>query len=336
MADVLSQSQIDALLNSFSSEGTKAFEEIEEQAKEQKVKNYDFKMPKKFTKEQLKVIDGIFENYSRVLSSYLTGLMRIFCKVEVLQIEEQLYYEFNNALPDYVMMSMVNMGITYDDVIETNSIMQVSNQIAFTMMDRLMGGEGTYYEQNRDFTEIEVGLFTTVLNKMAALLKEPWGTYIDINPVITTIETNARVMQSISPDEVVILVVLEMEIKDVKNTMTFCIPAMNLESIMSKFGDRWSRTTKKLDPKREKERRVSLLEAIKDSDLRISAVLGETKLDLYDVLTMQVNDIIPLNVPIDSNINVNIGSNLWFDGKLGTKNNKKAVKIDNIYKDLGK
>lgn len=336
MADVLSQSQIDALLNSFSSEGTKAFEEIEEQAKEQKVKNYDFKMPKKFTKEQLKVIDGIFENYSRVLSSYLTGLMRIFCKVEVLQIEEQLYYEFNNALPDYVMMSMVNMGITDDDVMETNSIMQVSNQIAFTMMDRLMGGEGAYFEQNRDFTEIEVGLFTTVLNKMAALLKEPWGTYIDINPVITTIETNARVMQSISPDEVVILVVLEMEIKDVKNTMTFCIPAINLESIMSKFGDRWSRTTKKLDPKREKERRVSLLEAIKDSDLRISAVLGETKLDLYDVLTMQVNDIIPLNVPIDSNITVNIGSNLWFDGKLGTKNSKKAVKIDNIYKDLGK
>ncbi|MBD5141262.1 MAG: flagellar motor switch protein FliM [Ruminococcus sp.] len=336
MADVLSQSQIDALLNSFSSEGTKAFEEIEEQAKEQKVKNYDFKMPKKFTKEQLKVIDGIFENYSRVLSSYLTGLMRIFCKVEVLQIEEQLYYEFNNALPDYVMMSMVNMGITDDDVMETNSIMQVSNQIAFTMMDRLMGGEGAYYEQNRDFTEIEVGLFTTVLNKMTALLKEPWGTYIDINPVITTIETNARVMQSISPDEVVILVVLEMEIKDVKNTMTFCIPAMNLESIMSKFGDRWSRTTKKLDPKREKERRVSLLEAIKDSDLRISAVLGKTKLDLYDVLTMQVNDIIPLNVPIDSNITINIGDNLWFDGKLGTKNSKKAVKIDNIYKDLGK
>lgn len=335
MADVLSQSQIDALLNSFSSEGTKAFEEIEEH-KEQKVKNYDFKMPKKFTKEQLKVIDGIFENYSRVLSSYLTGLMRIFCKVEVLQIEEQLYYEFNNALPDYVMMSMVNMGITDDDVIETNSIMQVSNQIAFTMMDRLMGGEGTYYEQNRDFTEIEVGLFSTVLTKMAGLLKEPWGTYIDINPVITTIETNARVMQSISPDEVVILVVLEMEIKDVKNTMTFCIPAMNLESIMSKFGDRWSRTTKKLDPKREKERRVSLLEAIKDSELRISAVLGETKLDLYDVLTMQVNDIIPLNVPIDRNITVNIGDNLWFDGKLGTKNNKKAVKIDNIYKDLGK
>ena len=281
MADVLSQSQIDALLNSFSSEGTKAFDEIEEQSKEQKIKNYDFKMPKKFTKEQLKVIDGIFENYSRVLSSYLTGLMRIYCKVEVLSIEEQVYYEFNNALPDYVMMSMINMGITDDDVMETNCIMEISNPIAFSMMDRLMGGSGAYVEQNRDFTEIEVGLFASVMGKMAGLLKEPWGTYIDINPTITTIETNARVMQSISPDEVVILVVLEMEIKDVKNTMTFCIPALNLESIMAKFGDRWSRTTKKLDPKKEKERRVSLLEAIKDSELKIDTVLCETKLDLF-------------------------------------------------------
>lgn len=336
MADVLSQSQIDALLNSFSSEGTKAFDEIEEQSKEQKIKNYDFKMPKKFTKEQLKVIDGIFENYSRVLSSYLTGLMRIYCKVEVLSIEEQVYYEFNNALPDYVMMSMINMGITDDDVMETNSIMEISNPIAFSMMDRLMGGSGAYVEQNRDFTEIEVGLFASVMGRMAGLLKEPWGTYIDINPTISTIETNARVMQSISPDEVVILVVLEMEIKDVKNTMTFCIPALNLESIMAKFGDRWSRGTKKLDPKKEKERRVSLLEAIKDSELKIDAVLCETKLDLFDVLTMQPGDVIPLNMPIDSNVTVKIGSNIWFDGKLGIKNKKKAVKIDNIFKDLGK
>lgn len=336
MADVLSQSQIDALLNSFSSEGTKAFDEIEEQSKEQKIKNYDFKMPKKFTKEQLKVIDGIFENYSRVLSSYLTGLMRIYCKVEVLSIEEQVYYEFNNALPDYVMMSMINMGITDDDVMETNSIMEISNPIAFSMMDRLMGGSGAYVEQNRDFTEIEVGLFASVMSRMAGLLKEPWGTYIDINPTISTIETNARVMQSIPPDEVVILVVLEMEIKDVKNTMTFCIPAINLESIMAKFGDRWSRGTKKLDPKKEKERRVSLLEAIKDSELKIDAVLCETKLDLFDVLTMQPGDVIPLNMPIDSNVTVKIGSNVWFDGKLGIKNKKKAVKIDNIFKDLGK
>ncbi|MBQ8825735.1 MAG: flagellar motor switch protein FliM [Oscillospiraceae bacterium] len=334
MADVLSQSQIDALLSSFSSEGAKALDEIEEQASEKKVKNYDFKMPKKFTKEQLKVIDGIFENYSRVLSSYLTGLLRVYCKVEVLQIEEQLYYEFNNALPDYVMMGMINMGVDDDDVIETNCILQLSNPISYTMMDRLMGGVGTYTENNRDFTEIEVGLMNSVLKKMAMLFKEPWGTYIELNPTLTTIETNSRVMQSISPDDIVIIVMLEMEIRNVKNTISVCIPALGLESIMAKFGDRWAKATKKLDPKRENERKLSLMDAIRDSELKINAILSETELDLYDVLTLQPGDVIPLNMPIDQNVVVKIGDHVWFDGKLGVKNSKKAVKIDNIYKEL--
>ncbi len=334
MADVLSQQQIDELLNSFSTQGAKAFDEIEEENNDKKIKNYDFKMPKKFTKEKLKVIDSIFENYSRVLSSYLTGLMRIYCKVEVLQIEEQRYYEFNNALPDYVMMSLVNMGISDDDILETVGIVQLSNPITFTIMDRLMGGNGIYTEVNRDFTEIEVGLMTNVLSRMTALLKEPWGQYIDLEPTLTKVETNSRVMQSISPDEVIVLVMLQIEIKDVKNTMSVCIPAVNLESIMNKFGDRWSRTTKKLDPNKENERRQGIFESIKDSTLDIKAVLCDTQVDLYDILTLQVDDIIPLNMPIEKNIDINIGGTKWFDGKLGVVNNKKAIKIDNIYKEL--
>jgi flagellar motor switch protein FliM len=334
MADVLSQSQIDELLNSFSSQGTKAFDEIEEHANDKKIKNYDFKMPKKFTKEQLKIIDGIFENYGRILSSYLTGLMRTYCKVEVLQIEEQRYYEFNNALPDYVMMSMINLGINDDDILDTVCIMQLSNQISVAMMDRLLGGRGAYTELNRDFTEIEIGLLTNVLTKMTSLLKEPWGQYIDINPIMTGVETNSRVMQTIPPDEVIILIVLEIELKDVKNNMSICIPAVNMESIMAKFGGRWARTAKRQDPKKESERQNSILDTIKESQLKIDAVLCETQVDLFDILTLQVNDIIPLNTPIDSNVIVKIGDNLWFDGKMGIRNNKKAIKIDNIYKEL--
>ncbi len=333
MADVLSQQQIDELLNSFSTQGEKVFEEIEEE-NEKKVKNYDFKTPKKFTKEKLKLIESIFENYARVLSSYLTGLMRIYVKVEVLQIEEQKYYEFNNALPDYVMMSMVNMGISDDDILETIAIMQLSNPVTMTIMDRLMGGTGAYTELNRDFTEIEVGLMTTVLGRMAGLLKDPWGQYIDLDPSLTNVETNSRVMQSIPPDEVVVLIMLEIEIKDVKNTMSICIPAMNLESIMSKFSDKWARNTKKYDPNRENERRQSILESIKDSGINIDAILCKTDVDLYDILTLQVDDVIPLGMSINDNVEVLVGGKHWFDGKLGVRNNKKAIRIDNIYKEL--
>ncbi len=333
MADVLSQSQIDDLLKSFSSGGSQAIEDLEEQKSEKKLKNYDFKTPKKFTKEKLKTIDSIYENYSRMLSSYLTGLMRMYCKVNVLQIEEQRYYEYNNALPDYVLVASVDMGVEDDDLMDTTILLQLSNPISFTMLDRLMGGYGAVSDQTRDFTEVEVGLMTGILSKMAVLMKEAWVTYLDIDPKLTNVETNARVIQTIGGDDVIILIVLEVEIKNAKNTISICIPAINLEELMAKFTDKYAlKNIKKYDAQKDAERREELLQGIKDTPLTIDAVLAETQVDLYDILTLQVNDIIPLNKKIDSNVSVKIGDSVWFDGKLGLKNNKKAVKIDNIYK----
>lgn len=331
MADVLSQSQIDALLNSFSANGSEAFEEIEANDSNN-VKNYDFRMPRKFTKEQLKSVEGIFETYARVVSSYLTGLLRLYCKVEVLQIEEQRYNEFNNALPDYVLLSTIDMGIEDEDVMETSVIMQISNPVTYCMIDRLMGGDGQFTEINRDFTEIEVGLMTNVINKLTASLKQAWDPFIEIHPKLTNVETNARVLQSIAPDDVVILVMLELEIRKIKNTISICIPALNLESMMAKFSDRFAKNGKKFDVNKDNERREEILNGIKNSKLKIDAILSETQVDLYDILTLQPGDIIPLNMSISDNVTVKIGEHIWFDGKLGEKNDHKAIKIDNIYK----
>lgn len=331
MADVLSQSQIDALLNSFSANGSEAFEEIEANDSNN-VKNYDFRMPRKFTKEQLKSVEGIFETYARVVSSYLTGLLRLYCKVEVLQIEEQRYNEFNNALPDYVLLSTIDMGIEDEDVMETSVIMQISNPVTYCMIDRLMGGDGQFTEINRDFTEIEVGLMTNVINKLTSSLKQAWDPFIEIHPKLTNVETNARVLQSIAPDDVVILVMLELEIRKMKNTISICIPALNLESMMAKFSDRFAKNGKKFDINKDNERREEILNGIKNSKLRIDAILSETQVDLYDILTLQPGDIIPLNMSISDNVTVKIGEHIWFDGKLGEKNDHKAIKIDNTYK----
>ena len=331
MADVLSQSQIDALLNSFSANGSEAFEEIEANDSNN-VKNYDFRMPRKFTKEQLKSVEGIFETYARVVSSYLTGLLRLYCRVEVLQIEEQRYNEFNNALPDYVLLSTIDMGIEDEDVMETSVIMQISNPVTYCMIDRLMGGDGQFTEINRDFTEIEVGLMTNVINKLTASLKQAWDPFIEIHPKLTNVETNARVLQSIAPDDVVILVMLELEIRKIKNTISICIPALNLESMMAKFSDRFAKNGKKFDINKDNERREEILNGIKNSKLKIDAILSETQVDLYDILTLQPGDIIPLNMSISDNVTVKIGEHIWFDGKLGEKNDHKAIKIDNIYK----
>lgn len=326
MADVLTQAQIDEMLKNVAM----GAEPVVTKTEEVKVKEYDFRAPKKFTKEQIKVLESIFENYARLLSSYLTGKLRLYSRVSLINIEEQRYNEFNNALPDYVVMGMVDLGIKNEEISETDVIVQVSNTITYTMIDRLLGGKGEFSELNRDFTEIEITIMTDVMRSFADLLKEPWLSHIDLEPRLIGIETNSRVVQTIGHEDTVIIVALEVEINNSKSIISVCIPAINLDEIMGKFIPRYSGQRRKTDAAREQERRDSIMTGISTTDLEIKAVLGMINLDMYEVLTLQVNDVIPLEKKISENIVIKVGDRVWGDGKLGTYNNKKAIMIENF------
>lgn len=328
MAETLTQEQIDAMLNSALSGGLT----ISTDNDEVEVKEYDFRAPKKFTKERIKILDSIFDGYSRLLSSYLTGLLRLYCKVSLASIEEQRYFEFNNALPDYVMMGMVDLGVVDDDIDNMTTIIQLSNSLTYIMIDRLLGGRGEYKDTDRDFTEIEVSIMDRVLESMVALFREPWENYVELTPELIHIETNSRMVSNVGYDDTMIIVVLEVTISEVKTMVSICMSALDLDKIMQKFVTKTQRTTKRIDAQKEAERRDNIMKALATSELEITAILSETQLELSDVMNLQINDIIPLGKSIDSNIQLRIGDKIWFDGKLGTFNHKKAVKIDKVFR----
>ena len=69
MGDVLSQNEIDSLLAALSS-GELDVDDMPDK-NEKQIKNYDFKRPAKFSKEHLRTLEIIFEQYSRLLSTNL-------------------------------------------------------------------------------------------------------------------------------------------------------------------------------------------------------------------------------------------------------------------------
>ena len=165
MPEQLSQAQIDALLKKMSS-GEVAVEE------KQTIKEYDFKSPKKFTKEQLKAMDGLHETFSRLLSSYLSGILRIGCDVQVLQIDEERYYEYNNALPDTALIGIVGMDPEGEDYSEGTMIIDVSTTMGFYLVDRLLGGSGDDFNFTRDYTEIEMAIIHTIFKEIVEKLED--------------------------------------------------------------------------------------------------------------------------------------------------------------------
>ena len=303
MSDVLSQNQIDELLKNLNNADSQTLEDMSDSLSEKKVKDYDFKAPKKFTKEQLKTIGTIYESYARLFSSYLTSITRFYCKVEVLQIEEQRFYEFNNALPDCTLMG--NIDLLFN---ENDDVMDLS----------------------RNFTDIEIRVIRNVLEKTGDLLKEVFSPFIDVTPSLVDIESNARVNQPITADEVIILATLQVEYNDVKNVVTITIPAITMESIISK-GNSSNAVKRTFDSEKEKEYRDGMIKRISRSDFKIQAVLAQTQVDLTEILELHPDDVLMLNVPIDQNISLMVNNEKLFDGKMGIVNHKKAIKICNVY-----
>lgn len=326
MPEKLSQEQIDALLNRISSG-----EEVQEEAEstQKKIKEYDFRSPKKFTKEQLRTLDSMHENFSRMLSSYFSGTLRSFCEVSVLAVEEQRYFEYNNALPDTALIGLMDLHPADDKYSDGTLIMDVSTSIGFFMIDRLLGGNGSGYNLMRDFTDIEINILHSVFEKIVKYLQDAWHSYIDVQIDLTDIQTNSRLLQALAPEDIVVIAVLDVKIKDISGTINICIPATNLEEMIDNFSIKYSRATAKRQNSEKvlEEKRKIIFSSLENTDLEIKAVLADTQLDLKDVLQLQPSDVIMLNKNINSDIEITVDDIPWFTAKLGEAKNKKAVKI---------
>jgi flagellar motor switch protein FliM len=326
MSEILSQSQIDNLLNSLTS-GNKDIEtDITEKKKGKKVKEYDFRSPKLFTREQLKLLYSIYENYARILSSHITSVLQSYTLVEIIEVEEQQYYEFNNALPDSVLIGTIDLSIKDNDE-ENLMMLDMSKDICFCSIDRLLGGSGTPLESDREFTEIELGILEHMMKGMVNLMKNIWNDYLEVRPRLIKLDTNARILQGIGADENVVIVVMNIKVNDTQGILNLCIPAVTLDTIFKIKNALIKKKERRGDPLSDAQRREDILKQISQSELEVTGILGTIEVMSRELIDLEVGDIIKLNKPENSLVELAVGDTVWFRGEMGMHNRKKAIAI---------
>lgn len=323
MPEILSQNEIDELLNNLKSASSADPESEELNTK--KVKEYDFKTPKKLTKEQIKILLGIHENFARHLASYFSGILRTYCEISVTSIEELPYYEYNNALNDSIMMGTFDMK-----PIEGSILVDISNSVTFALIDRLLGGTGNNISFEHEFTEIEVSLMSKIFKQVALFMKEAWSNLVSVETEFQQVETNARLIQSMPMEEVVVLVMMDMSIGPVKGTIGLSIPCINLEGIIDQLSKNKMMPKRQSDQTQENLQRETVLNHIRDSALELHSILGETRLTIQEVANLQVGDVVRIGQRSEKYVKVVAGERAWFYGIMGVSRNRKAIKVKKI------
>lgn len=330
MADVLSQSQIDALLNSMQNSGgvEEPAEEKKESVKEKEYKKYDFFSPKKYTKDKLKMLSSIYDNYSRIAASQINGLFRAASEVEVMGVEEQRYYEFGNALNESDVLTIANIELP-DHSNNPPMLMHISPMLMASMIDRMLGGTGTdmSVDMSYTYTDIELALYAKIIRYLVMITKDVWAGYINLEVEFERVEENPSMFQGISVDETVVIIMLHIGLGGIDGSMNICMPGTLLSNVFEII-DKTKHLAKKSDAALRRNSREDILENIRESKMDIMAQLGVAKLNLDDVYNLHVGDVIDLNKPQDSLISLYIAGQPWFNGQLGVHNKNVAVKIE--------
>ncbi len=324
MADVLSQDEIDNLLKQLSS-GELDVDEMQDEPA-QKVVDYDFARPAKFSKEHLRTLEIIFEHFGRLVSTNLPAYLRKNVQMEVVNSEAVTFSEFSNALSNPVLLGIVDFA-----PLKGNIVMELASNIGYAIVDRVLGGVGEPLEKIRDYTEIELGILERIFNICVNLLREPWQNVVEIEPRLERIETNSQFAQIISPSEMIAIVTINMTVGDVMGLMNICLPFMTLEDVMDKLNTKyWYSTMQEVDD----EQYNDVIEAaISKAQIPIRAVLGESAISVIDFVNLQIGDIIKIDRQYEDELDVYVGNMLKFKALPGSASENYAIKVTKIMRE---
>ena len=325
MADVLSQSEIDALLSALST-GSLEPDELQKEEEKHKVKVYDFRSPQKFSKDHIRTLELIHDNYARIISNFLTAQLRKNVKVET--VEQITYEEFIHSIPNPTIMTMFRMPpLTGTILFETNP------QFSFQIIDVLLGGTGERNTVSKEFSDIDKNIMMQITSGMISNLKLAWEDILSVEPEVESLETNPAINQTLAPNEPVALVTFSVEMGKSNTFINICIPYLSIEKVLDKLVVQyWFQNEKDASGDEVREK---IKEGLNPVEIEMSAELGCTHLTIDDFLNLSRGDIIRLDNKCTSPIKIYVEDQECYYAKPGiTGKNLGVAVLDIIDKDV--
>ena len=325
MANILSQNEIDELLSVLTSGKDVAAEKVEQENEPATVRLYDFRTANKFSKEQMRTLHFIYDNYASRLSTYLSGMLRVLCEAQVLSIEEQTFSELSNSMPSPVVASIINMP-----PLQGSSLFLISSAVAYEIISRLLGGTGEKQAIDKPFTEIELSIMERVIKSMLGNMNEAWEKINKVTAHLERIETSSQYVQIVSANEPIAIITMKVSIGETTDIMNICLPHVALQPIAKKLVMRSWYNVNSISVKSAGE---DMSKTLSNVSLTLNVVFNETRATVKDILNTEVGDVIQVNHNINMPVTVKIEHMPKFKGFVGMSGSNYAVKVTDILKE---
>ena len=326
MKDVLSQSEIDSLINAMSSGEIKEVEV--EVKKEKKVKDYDFKRPNKLSKDHIYSIRNMYENYARIAANTLANQIRANVEMSVGSVEQVTFGEFIGSIPNPTIFAIFTLN-----PLEGYCVLEVNQSFGFHMIDLLFGGSKLSELTSREFTDIEARVIKEVIADLVKTSKAAWDDILEVEPQLLTVESNPQMNQTLSYNESGVLITLKVEIEEESLLINMCMPHNIFEKVQDEIKLR--SIDKNKNKKHKKEYKQVIEKKLHDTELEMKIILGKTEISVEEFVDLTIGDVIQLETRIDEPLEMQVEEKSRFTVRPGVFNSKISGQVvDYNRKDL--
>ena len=330
MAKILSQAEIDALLSTVSaSEKASGADGQAGQSDGRTVVVYDFKHPNRVSKDQLRTLENMHDNFAGHMGSVLSNLLRAMLDVDLVSVDQITYTEF--------IMSLMSPSCTFTftaEPLDGACIIDFNPTLTYAFIDRMFGGSGKVLDTGRELTEIERSMMNRIAGFVYKELEDAWAHLCPIKINQISLETNPQFVQIVPPGETVIVISFQLKLLQSTGLMTICFPYVALEGIINKLSaQNWIDATKKKS--RETMGEINQ-ENLLHLTLPVQVELARTDVRIGDFLDMKVGDVITTDHKMDREITAFIDARRKFACRPGLVGRKRGVVITKVFDDIGK
>lgn len=329
----LSQWEVDALLSAFNSEQPEDANprQSARHRGNRPVKSYDFRRPDKFSKEQMRSLHILYENFARLLGASLSTLLRGTISLHLTSVEQITYGEYSEQLPKPTVIYLMNL-----DPLPGRAVLELNLPIAFAIIDRLLGGPGEpgtirAGRQNGELSDIEVTLLRGLAAALTGALRDAWNDITTLDPQVDDIAFSSELAQAALPNEVCVLIILELKVINSSGTISLCMPYTLLEPIISRLSAQALvagsyRSGRGEDP-HARQRTLRQLERV---SLPVAVELGTASVTIDDVLNLEIGDVICLDAPAGGTLPMLVDGRPRYRVRPGMNGAHLAVRVDQV------
>lgn len=285
---------------------------------------YDFRRPDKFSKDQLRTLQMLHETFARLAGSALSAFLRTPVNIDLISLEQVPYEEYLRSINQSVFTVMSLPPLSGQAVLE------IEFSLVFSMIDRLLGGPGKGIHRTV-LTDIERPLVRQNIERMFSALKSAWEGIVVVNPSIDGLETSAQFVQIAPPNDIVVTILFEVKMGSQRGAMSLCIPYLLLKPITTKLSaQKWFATGSR---KVSATTRRLLSAQVSQANVDCMISLGNCRLSIKDFLKLQPGDVLRLGQKTSEDLHFFVGGIPKYEGKPALQGKKLVFTVSGVKED---